>query len=147
MEAIEAKVDVNQIVNQFGEELNNESVDTKSTVENPKLDKPRLNIGPTYVKLFCRGENFFLFRMATRDVPLDVKEKLAPLIKTTDEEIKLTKEVIDYYGTDHLSPEWVEMINKYSNTPLAPLIHLKMDQYNSLRAQAKLEMKNKEEAS
>lgn len=142
MEATEAKVMSDEIEKELDKELSDVRMDDSPKVETIEPVKSVLNVGPSYVKLFCRVENALLFRVATRDVSQDAKERLRPLAKTSDEEVKLTKTAIDYYGTDNLSPEMIKLINEYSNSPLAPLIQFKIDQYNVIRAQAKIEARN-----
>ena len=146
MDALEAKTKSDEIDLELEQELKSARTITEAPqAEIAQFSKPRLNVGSAGIKLFCRGENFVMFRVATRDFPEAVKERVKHLSDVSDKEVELTKNVIDQYGSDHLSPELIEMINKYSNSPLAPLIQFKIDQYNVIRAQAKLELRKIEQ--
>lgn len=109
------------------------------------IPKSRLDLGAPLVKLVCRIKNGVQFRMATKNLSDDVKVKLQHFCEVEDKEVAIYKSAIDLYATDHLSPELIDLINKYANSPLAPLIEYEVEKFRLMQAEVKLLTAKKEE--
>lgn len=119
--------------------------DSTAIAQNLAPVKPGLNLGHPVVKLFCKLKNNVQFKMVTKNVPEDIREKLQRFNEVKDAEIVVYKTALDQYGTEYLSPEIIEMFNKYANSPLAPLIEFEIEKFNLMQAEVRILLKNKEE--
>lgn len=144
MEATEANVNLKEIEKDFKQGLLNAEATTNApgtVAADIVAVKPGLNLGSPLIKIFCRVKNRVQFGMVTKNLPDDVKDKLQRFNEVKDQEVAIYKSAIDQYGTEHLSPEWIELLNKYANSPLAPLIEFEVEKFHLMKAEATLLLK------
>jgi hypothetical protein len=148
MEATETIVNLKEIEKDLQTGLANAESNTNEAgalAPDPALLKPRLELGAPLVKLACRIKNGVQFRMVTKNLPEDIKSKLQHFNEVKDNEVAVYKAALDQYGSQHLSPELIGMINKYANSPLAPLIEFEIEKFQLMQAEVKILSKQYDE--
>jgi hypothetical protein len=101
-----------------------EEDDQQNSNGTPDIIKPVLNLEHHTVKSAYKIKKRIQLAIHSKDVPLSIKPKLSHLSEVTDNEAEVVKRVLDRYGSDNLRPEWIELLNKYINTPLWPLLEM-----------------------
>lgn len=146
-DATEAVVNFNQVQKDFQQGLVNAESHANEPDQKTVLSdgKPALNLGSPAVKVFCRIKNSVQFSMVTKGIPENVKSQLQHFNTVEDLEVVLYKKALDQYGEECLSPELIELINKYSNSPLAPLVEYEIEKFKKMRAEVVLLMKDNSE--
>lgn len=147
METAEAVVNFKEVENDLKLGMMNAESNTSEQGQKTVLPngKPALDFGAPAIKVLCRVKNNIQFSMVTKGLPDDVKSKLQHFNTVEDNEVILYKKALDQYGEEHLPPEIIELVNKYSNSSLAPLIEWEIEKFKRMRAEVVLLMKEVKE--
>ncbi len=132
--------DVKQIEREFAQGLQDAEVidGEKVSPGGPGPTQSGLNLDRLALKSVYKIKKALQVRVLSSDVPEAIKPKLSHLSKVEDSEIEVLKLVLDRYGSENLSPEWIEMINKYLNTPLWPWLEMELELHQKLKAEIKV---------
>lgn len=129
----------NQAKDQIVKELINDirsNEDDEKVFDNSVDDvKPVLNVNHDTVKSAYKIKKRIQLKILSKGVPSNVAAKLSHLSEVNDSEAEIVKRVIDRYGTDNLSPELIELINKYINTPIWPWIEMEWALNEKMKAE------------
>jgi hypothetical protein len=148
MESNEAVVNFKAIENDLKQGLiNAESNANEAGIQpqNAPIPGPRLNAGVPVVKFVCMFKNRIQFGMVTKGLPENIKDKLRHFGEVEEPEVTVYKTALDQYGTELLPPDLVELINKYSNSSLAPLVEWEIGKFKRMQAEIKTLLKDQEE--
>lgn len=147
MESAEAVVNFKAVENDLKQGLVNAEInsnDSGNFSQDSNSGKPALDIGSPAIKVFCRIKNGIQFSMVTKNLPESVKGKLHHFSEVKDLEIVVYKKALDQYGAELLPVELIELINKYSNSALAPLIEYEIEKFKLMQAEVRKIIKDEE---
>lgn len=139
METAEVVANFKDVEKDFKQGLVNAEFNSNESGNHPEAviaGKPPLDIGSPAIKVFCRIKNGIQFKMVTKNLPEAVTEKLQHFNEVKDPEVIVYKKALDQYGAEFLPEELIELINKYSNSSLAPLIEWEIEKFKLMRAEA-----------
>lgn len=95
--------------------------------------KPKLDIEHYAVKSLYGFKKKAQVAYHSRGAPEAIKSKLSHLSKVEDREAEIIKRLIDRYGSNNLSPEWIELINKHLNTEIWLWLEMEWEQNEKMR--------------
>lgn len=127
MESMEAKVNEKEIEKDLLAGLKNaemESQNSPSEIINPVPVKLSVSVPNIVVRFLCDFKNRIEAKIISKDMDEDTKEFVREYLKTTPEEIKLYKGILDVGATELTPEEYKAFLNKWLCNPVIMSIEL-----------------------